>query len=857
MIDQIGLIMNEDDILVNLMRTWRNSPKLGQCITSWTRMPGQEGTTLPFPAYLQPVLCKSLVGMGIQSLYSHQVDAIDAIQEKNNVIISTGTASGKSLCYILPIFNQLIADPESTALCFFPTKALTSDQYDSFHKFDHELTTNGYHGVPFAAAIYDGDTPSSQRSLIREKTRILLTNPDMLHIAVLPHHTIWERFFRNLKYVVIDEVHTYRGVFGSHIANLIRRLKRVLQFYGADPIFVMTSATIANPQQLAEKLIEAPVTWINNDGSPKGERNFVIYDPPIVNQELSIRQGALDATAELSKDLIRNRVQTLAFCRTRRGVELLIRQMYNLFPQQQRTIRGYRSGYLKNDRREIEMGLKNGSINLAVATNALELGVDIGGMDAVLLAGYPGTVAATRQRAGRAGRSTRPSLAVMIASMNPLDQYLSHHPEFLIDRSPEEALINPDNLLILLQHIQCAAFELPFQPGDHFGNLDLSTLQEYMEFLNSQGILQENSGKYFFMSDDYPANAISLRSTTGQEILLQVKNADLETDAQIIGKVDYSSSLWMTHPGAIYLQQGNTFLVETLDLEKNIASLVPTMVDYYTIPIKQEEIQIIEILQQNTTSSFFKTNYGEINVTTQVTGFKKIQWDTQQVLSIESLNMPATTLRTFGCWISLNDSCVQKMREEKLWLSDPNEYGPEWESLKKVIKKRDHYTCQNCGKEEKEKPFHVHHKIPFRSFTEKKLANAPANLITLCPDCHRMAESNVKIRSAVSGLKYVMNNLAPLLAMCDIEDIGSVAEASADFAEGQPAVLLYDTIPAGVGLSEAIFHNSNDLLQKCYDLVNECECLDGCPSCVGPSSENGSGGKKETKRLLELLLGKE
>ncbi|MRR32865.1 DEAD/DEAH box helicase, partial [bacterium] len=340
--------------------------------------------------------------------------------EGRNVVISTGTASGKSFCYSLPIWQQLLKDPNSSALCFFPTKALTYDQFNSFRQFENQLFSSS---STSKVSVYDGDTPSAQRSAIREQTHILLTNPDMLHLGILPHHTLWERFLKNLRYVVIDEVHTYRGVFGSHIANLVRRLNRICAFYGAKPQFILTSATIGNPKELAENLIEAPVEWIRGDGSPKGLRNFLIYNPPIVNEELGIRQGLLDTASQLTTELVSNHIQTLAFCRTRKGVELLLRRAIERLPTQKSHLRAYRSGYLKAERRDIEAGLKNGEVTLAAATNALELGIDIGGVDAVLLVGYPGTIASTTQRAGRAGRKSKPSLAVMIASSAPLDQY--------------------------------------------------------------------------------------------------------------------------------------------------------------------------------------------------------------------------------------------------------------------------------------------------------------------------------------------------------------------------------------------------------------------------------------------------
>lgn len=842
-------ISNTGDQVGAILHQWVRDPERLENIVSWSQTPAEVAKTSPFPIALSARLIQAMNAQGILSLYTHQAEALNHILAGSNVVISTGTASGKSLCYSLAIWNQLLKNPGSTALCFFPTKALTYDQANSFRSFERELYAER---LESKVAVYDGDTASNLRSSIREKSSILLTNPDMLHLGILPHHTLWARFMRNLKYVVIDELHIYRGVFGSHISNVIRRLKRVCRFYGSTPQFILTSATIGNPRSLAEALVEDPVEWISADGSPKGPRNFLIYNPPIVNQELGIRQGLLDTTSQLTQELINRSIQTLAFCRTRRGVELLLKRVVEEIPGQRNRMRAYRSGYLKAERREIEVGLKNGEITLAAATNALELGIDIGGVDAVVLAGYPGTVASTRQQSGRAGRKSKESLAVLVASAAPLDQYLARHPEFILENSPEEALINPNNPLILLEHIQCAAFELPFIPTDHFGSLSVETLNEYLNYLVDAGILQFKAGRFFWMSQDYPAGPISLRSSNSRKILLQI--ATEEGSLQTIGEVDYSSSLWMVHPGAIYLQSGETYLIDKLNLEEGSATLIPTRLDYTTEPIQNVEIEVMQVMRSQDLKKC-TIHYGEINVTSQVTGFKKIQWETQAILDTQPLDMPKTTLRTFGYWMVLNEACVAQMRDEGFWNSDPNDYGPQWNKIRSAIRLRDGFRCQNCGKQEAGKAFHVHHKVPFKAFHSLILANAPSNLVTLCPECHMLAESAVRIRGAISGVRYAVSNLAPLLVMCDSQDLESTADGAAPFAENQPAIMVYDAVPAGIGLSESLFNHHLDLLIRSHELISSCQCNDGCPSCVGPISEEGYGGKMESKRLLEILTG--
>ena len=489
--------------LDHLLNMWQNENQIASNIVFKHLAPATQPVFEPFPNSLNPILQKALHTIGIDLLYTHQFQSWNIVKSGENLGVVTGTASGKTLCYNLPVLDALLRDHQSCALYIFPTKALAQDQYQNLVTLNQKIKLFSSE-TNLLPAIYDGDTSPRSRSEIRSTSRLILTNPDMLHIGILPHHTLWARFLQNLRFVVLDEMHVYRGVFGSNIGNVIRRLKRVLRFYGSDPQFILTSATIANPKQLAEKLIEAPVSLVDEDGSPRGDRHFWIYNPPIVNADLGIRQSASVGAELLSSDLLSYHVQTLVFARARRSVELLLRSMRENNPRQANSISGYRSGYLPGERRSIERGLRDGTVRLAVSTNALELGVDIGEMEAVLMIGYPGTIAATRQQSGRAGRGTAPSLAILIASASPLDQFLVNHPEFILDKSPEQALINPDNLLVLLQHLECAAFELPFETNEGFGNISAEDVNTLLEILSETGKLHVSEQKYYWISDQYP-----------------------------------------------------------------------------------------------------------------------------------------------------------------------------------------------------------------------------------------------------------------------------------------------------------------------------------------------------------------
>ena len=835
-------------------------------------LPKKEASFEPFPPEISPILKQALEARGIHSLYSHQAEAYRQISAGKNIVVVTSTASGKTLCYNLPILKELLNGNDSTALYIFPTKALSQDQYAGLNSLFTQMNVaseatdqqiNNLQAI--RCAIYDGDTPVSVRPKIRSQARLILTNPDMLHTGILPHHTGWARFFGGLRFVVIDEMHTYRGVFGSHVANVIRRLKRIAKFYGAEPQFILTSATIGNPGELGQRMINVPVVLIDLDGAEKGEKHFLIYNPPIIDRSLGLRRSAIQMGVRLAEDLLTYKLQTIIFGRARRTVEIILTYLREKVDSQMTgkgshsrsaddIIRGYRSGYLPGQRRSIEQGLRKGDVRVVVATNALELGIDIGGMEASLLVGYPGTIAATWQQAGRSGRGEKSSLAVLITSPSPLDQYLARHPEYFFSRSPEHGMINPDNLLILLGHLRCAAFELPFTKGEIFGKLNPTDMQELLDFLQAEGVIHPSGDKYFWMSDKYPAQTVSLRSASTQTVLLQVavENERGERSLQTIGEVDGSSSYWMTHPGAIYLHEGTTYLVKDLDFENHMAILQPNNVDYYTEPREEVTVQQVEKLAEAEITGGVKA-YGDVKVTSQVIGFRRIRWHTNETLGAENLDMPPSELLTTGYWLALADETVEKLKEEGLWSNIPNDYGPQWQMQRDLARARDGFRCQICGTQEGTTAHHVHHKIPFRMFESAVQANQMANLITVCNSCHRKIESAVRIRSGLAGLAFTLGNLAPLFLMCDSKDLGIHSDPQSSLTGGKPAVILYDMIPGGIGLSQRLYEIHTDLMNRGRELVEACECEDGCPSCVGPGGEGGYGGKRETLALLKEL----
>ncbi|MBL8101103.1 MAG: DEAD/DEAH box helicase [Anaerolineales bacterium] len=844
--------------LFALFDFWKEDPDTAPNFFAWRTTPARAAQTHPFPTDLPDALRETLSTRNIHSLYSHQFSAWNQTRAGKNIILATGTASGKTLSYNLPVLSTMLHNPEARALYLFPTKALAQDQLSTLANLKLEI----WHLAP---AIYDGDTPQSNRPFIRKNARIVLSNPDMLHTGILPHHANWSDFFSNLKFIIIDEAHTYRGVFGSHVANVLRRLKRVASFYGAKPQFILASATIGNPKELAEKLIEEEVELIDNDGSSRGERHFIIYNPPVTDAALGLRKSALLESVRLASHLLARDIQSVVFARTRRSVEIILTYLQGHHPdspienrksQVVNQIRGYRSGYLPAQRREIEQGLRDGSVKTVVATNALELGIDIGGLGAAILVGYPGTIASARQQSGRAGRGDAPALSLLVASPNPLDQFLAHHPEYFFGSSPEMALVNPNHLLILLEHLRCALFELPFQKGEGFGSISDELLDEYLEFLVANQESHFSNEKYYWMKDAYPAANISLRSASPQSFVLQATAEDGRPIT--IGTVDGESAMWMIHPGAIYMHEAQQYFVQELNLENHVAQLVPVGLDYYTEAQRRSEIQVLSV-NENSAAQGCEKSYGEIQVTTQVAGFRKIRWFTYETLGQEPLDLPPSELQTTGYWLTLSEKTLAHLRDAGIWTNDPNDYGPGWQKIRLAVRKRDQFKCQVCGAVETIREHDVHHKTPFRAFIQngvinREQANRLENLTTLCSSCHHKVEQNVRIRSGLGGLGFVLGNLAPLFLMCDPRDLGVFSDPAWSAVEGLPSVVVYDLVPAGIGFSQKLFEIHDELIQRAFELVSQCECEDGCPSCVGPGGENGYGGKAETLAILKEII---
>ncbi len=551
-------------------------------------LPARDGEFADIPESVQPALRVTLEQRGIGRLYTHQAAAFRATEEGRNVVVVTPTASGKTLCYNLPVLNSVLADPTARAMYLFPTKALAEDQLAEFQ------STVDAMGSGIRAFTYDGDTPQDARKAIRERAQVILTNPDMLHAGILPHHTKWAKCFENLRYIVIDELHYYRGVYGSHLANVLRRLRRICDFYGSKPRFICCSATIANPKQLAEALTESEFELVDQNGAPSGEKYVVFYNPPVVNRQLGIRRSYLHETRRIASEFIDRRQQTLVFANNRLAMEILLtylRDACERGPLPGDMIRGYRGGYLPRERREIERKLRQGEIRAVVATNALELGIDIGSLDAVVMAGYPGSIASTWQRAGRAGRRQTTSLAVLVASSAPLDQYIVEHSEYFFDRSPEHAHINPDNIEILLNHLKCAVFELPVRDGEKFGPHDTS---ELCRFLSEDMRLVHHSGdSWHWTSDTYPADAVSLRAVSSDNFVV----IDITNQHQVIADVAFTAALTTLHEKAIYLHEARQYQVEKFDYDGRKAYVRSVNCDYFTDAIDYTQVKELETVR--------------------------------------------------------------------------------------------------------------------------------------------------------------------------------------------------------------------------------------------------------------------
>jgi DEAD/DEAH box helicase domain-containing protein len=604
--------------------------------------PARAGQFRPLPASLDDRLRAACHRRGIDQLYSHQAAAIEQVLDGRNVTVVTPTASGKTLCYNLPVVQSILSDPSARAFYLFPTKALAEDQRHELDALLQQL------GSSIGCYCYDGDTPQGARRSIRERANVVLTNPDMLHAGILPHHTKWAKCFENLRYFVIDELHYYRGVYGSHLANVIRRLKRICEFYGSKPQFICCSATVGNPAELAERVTGEPTLLIDENGAPSGEKYFVFYNPPVVNQQLGIRRSYLHESRRMALEFIRHHQQTLVFANNRLATEVLVTYLKDAcsqLPFSHEAIRGYRGGYLPKERREIENQLRDGKIRAVVATNALELGVDIGSLDAVVLAGYPGTIASTWQRAGRAGRRQEKSVSVLVASSAPLDQYIVEHPEYFFDQTPECAYINPDNLEILLNHLKCAAFELPIRDGEKFGPHETANMCEFLA--EDLKLLHRSGDCWHWVSDSYPADSVSLRSVSSDNFVV----VDITGDHRIIAEVDFPSALTTLHEKAIYLHDSRQYQVEKLDYTGRKAFVRRVDSDYFTDAIVYTQVKKMACFDTFDFHSGAQAAHGEVRVKTQVIGFKKIKFYTLENVGAGQLSLPEQEMHTTAFWV--------------------------------------------------------------------------------------------------------------------------------------------------------------------------------------------------------------
>jgi len=713
-----------------------------------------------------------------------------------NVVVTTPTASGKTLCYNLPILHTILQDPSSRALYLFPTKALAQDQLAELHGLCEEVERHS--GEPIGVFTYDGDTPQDARRAIRSRAHLVLSNPDMVHAGVLPHHPRWAKLFENLRYVVVDELHAYRGVFGSHLCNVLRRLRRICRHYGSNPVFLCSSATIANPRELAERLTESTFELIHESGAPRGEKYFLFVNPPVVNRQLGIRRSYLTETRRIAAEFLRRRLQLIVFAQSRLATEILTTYLKDDFasePGRPERIRGYRGGYLPGRRREIEKGLRDGEVQAVVSTNALELGIDIGALDVSVMAGYPGTIAATWQRAGRAGRRSGRSAAVLVASSAPLDQFIVRNPSYFFDRSPERALIDPDNLHILVDHVKCAAFELPFDRQEQFGRHDV---QAVLDVLAEQGLVhrvagegsdEDADGQWMWTSESYPADAVSLRSVSSDNFVV----VDITQEPRVIGETDFTSGPSTLHPKAIYIVEAAPYQVERFDFEGRKAFVRSIDCDYYTDAITYTRVTILDTFETVASPDDHqepRKAHGEVHVVSRVVGFKKIKFYTNENIGSGELDLPEQQMHTTGYWLTV--------------------------------------------------PASLMHALPYASDDR---------------------------RDGVLGLAFAIRQMAQLLLMCDRQDIGLSIDTGeqidpSDVRRGRVEIaadrdvrlFIYDNYPGGIGFSQPLFRMHDELLEGTRRLIAECDCEQGCPSCVGPVGNTGPLAKAAALRILDLLL---
>jgi len=765
----------------------------GEILTAVRHFPARAAQWAPFPVWVHADLRAAYKAKGIDRLYSHQAAAADAVHNGKNIVVVTPTASGKTLCYNLPVINAILDNSDTRAMYLFPTKALAQDQLAEIHDLNQRLDNR------FGVFTYDGDTPSDARKTIREKSHIVLTNPDMLHTGILPHHTRWTRLFENLRYIVLDELHTYRGVLGSHLCNVLRRLRRIANFYGCHPQFICCSATIANPGELAGKLLETDVEVLNANGAPAAEKTFVFYNPPVVNRALGIRRSYINEACRVSREFLKRDLQTMVFANSRLHTELMLTYLQQANPPQPgraANIRGYRGGYLPNERRDIERGLRDGQIRGVVSTSALELGIDVGSLDTVVMAGYPGTIAATWQRAGRAGRRSGSSCAVLVASSAPLDQFIVRNPDYFFGNTPEHAFIQPDNLEILINHLKCAAFELPIGLQDRFGDVDI---QDLCARLAEVGFLHRAGENYHWTQEAYPADTVSLRSVTSDNFVI----IDITGAPTVIGEVDFSSALTTVHEKAIYIHGGQQYHVEHLDFKERKAYVKRVDVDYYTDAIRYTQVRILECAAETRLSDSVREipalrSFGDVLVRSQVIGFKKIKFFTNENIGAGNLELPENEMHTTSYWITLE--------------------RPLLESLPFTISER---QSGMFG-----------------------LLHALASVATLLLMCDRR-----DLGTAIGEKPPYPNDQETAMEAVQLRD--RISQNAKEFYE--PNLYLFDAYPGGIGFSEPLYRAREILLQRTRELIVACACAAGCPSCVGPAGDLAPRAKEAALAILDRL----
>ena len=762
-------------------------------ITGQFSVPAREGRYAELPPDLHPDLRRALHARGIQRLYSHQAEAWASVQRGQHTVVVTPTASGKTLCYTLPVV-QAAMQSRAKALYLFPTKALAQDQVSEL------LELNRAGNLGLRACTFDGDTPGDARQAVRLHGDIVVSNPDMLHQGMLPHHTKWAQFFENLRYVVIDEIHSYRGVFGSHLANVLRRLARICAFYGSSPVFILCSATIGNPREHAENLLGQPVHAITESGAPSGEKHVLLWNPPVVNPDLGLRASARSQVTRVARAAIRAKLKTLVFAPSRLMVEVLTKYLKDVFdhdPRKPARIHAYRGGYLPTERRRTEQLMRAGSIDGLVSTSALELGVDIGALDVVLLQGYPGSIAATWQRFGRAGRRQQAAIGVLVASSQPLDQYIVRHPEFFRAAPPEQARIAPDQPLILLDHIRCAAFELPFVDGDGFGPVQP---EAYLQVLAESDVVHREGQRWEWIADAYPANAVNLRAVADGNFVVVDRS---EGRQKIIAEVDFSSAALTLYEGAIHMVQSLPYQVEKLDWDGRKAYVTRTRADYYTDAIDYTKLKVLERFD-GVRAGQGNAYLGEVHVVRRVAGYKKIRYYTHENIGYGPVTLPDQELHTTALWWQLPQ-----------------------EALEAAFVSRQDALDGFLG--------------------------AAAVLHTVA-SVRVMAEARDLMKSVGSG---------DASAFVERDQHGRGRwRAGEETAAGEadrftPTVYLYDNYPGGVGLSDPLFRVQAELLREAQQLIAACACRAGCPACVGPvlaaDEDSRNTPKAQAARVLALL----